>query len=49
MAHGGADAIGAGVAAADDDDIFAFGGDEIAVLVLVEQALVFAVRKSIAK
>ena len=49
VAHGGADAIGAGIAAADDDDILAFGGDEIAVLMLVEQALVLAVRKSIAK
>ena len=39
MAHGGADAIGAGVAAADDDDILAFGGDEVAVLVPVEQRL----------
>ena len=39
VAHGGADAIGAGIAAADDDDVLAFGGDEIAVLVLVEQRL----------
>jgi hypothetical protein len=25
VAHGGADAVGAGVAAADDDDVLAFG------------------------
>ena len=36
VAHRGADAIRAGVAAADDDDVLALGGDEIAVLVLVE-------------
>ena len=45
----GADAVGAGVAAADDDDVLAFGGDEIAVLVAVEQALGVGVRNSIAK
>ena len=39
MAHRGADAVGAGVAAADDDDVLALGGDEIAVLVPVEQRL----------
>ena len=33
MAHRGADAVGAGVAAADDDDVLARGVDEVAVLV----------------
>jgi hypothetical protein len=36
VADGGAHAVGAGVATADDDDIFAFGGDEVAVGALVE-------------
>ena len=39
MAHGGADAIGAGVAAADDDDVAILGGDEAAVAVLIEDRL----------
>ena len=38
VAHGRADAVGAGVAAADDHDILAFGGDEVAVLVAVQEA-----------
>jgi hypothetical protein len=39
VAQRGADAVGAGVAAADDHDVLAFGGDEAAVLcAAVEQA-----------
>ncbi len=45
MPHGGADAVGAGVAAADDDDVLALGGDEVAVVVAVEQALGVGVQK----
>jgi hypothetical protein len=47
--HGSADAIRAGVAAADDDHILALGVNEIPVLVLSKRLFVFAVRKSIAK
>ena len=36
--HGGADAVGAGVAAADDDDVLALGGNEGAVLDAVQEA-----------
>src|SRR5262249_5385703 len=36
--HGGADAVRAGIAAADDHDVFAGGGNEIPVLVSVENA-----------
>src|SRR5262249_28171793 len=40
VAQGGADAIGAGVAAADDNHIFPLGGDIASVgMVAVEQAL----------
>ena len=39
MAQRGADAVGAGVAAADDDDVLALGVDEAAVRVLVENGL----------
>jgi hypothetical protein len=39
VAHRSGDAIGAGVAAADDDDIFAGRVNETAVLVPVQQAL----------
>jgi len=39
VAHRCTDAVGAGVAAADDDNILAFGGDETAVLVLVQNCL----------
>ncbi len=46
VAHGGADAVGAGVAAADDDDVLALGGDESAVgVVRVEQAFGVGVQK----
>src|SRR5207249_661416 len=38
VAHRGADAVGASVAAADDHDVLALGGNEIAVLVAVQQA-----------
>ena len=45
-----ADAVGAGVAAADDDDVLALGRDVLAVgEVAVEQALGVACRNSIAK
>ena len=43
MAHGGADAIRAGIAAADDDDVLVLCGDVTAVLMLIEQA--FGVRR----
>src|SRR5439155_18768100 len=36
--HGGADAVGAGVAAADDHHVLVLGRDEIAVFVAVEEA-----------
>ncbi len=40
MAHGRADAVGAGIAAAHDDDMFILGRNEIAILMLgIEQAL----------
>src|SRR5688572_16624335 len=45
MAHGGADAISAGVGAANDDDVFAVGGDVIAIFVTVEQGLRVRVEK----
>src|SRR6266545_848632 len=38
MAHRGPDAVGAGIAAADDDHVFARGGNEVAVSVSVQQA-----------
>ena len=39
MAHRGADAVGAGVAAADDDDVLALGVDEVAVGELLSSRL----------
>ena len=39
MTHGGPHAVRAGIAAANDDHVFACGGNEIAVPVTVEQAL----------
>ena len=38
MAHGGADTIGPGIAAADDNDVFAFGRNKVAILMLVEKS-----------
>src|SRR5512141_565935 len=35
VTQGGADAISAGVATADDDDVLAFGGDEVPVAMAV--------------
>jgi hypothetical protein len=32
MAHGGSDAVGAGVASSDDDDVFSGGGYEFAFI-----------------
>src|SRR5687768_16796220 len=40
MTHAGADAVAAGIATADDDDVFALGIDELAIaMIAVEQAL----------
>ncbi len=51
VAQGGAHAVGAGIAAADDDDILALGADVTAVGLCLESSRlwVLAVRKSIAK
>jgi hypothetical protein len=40
--HGGADAVGAGVATADDNNVLAFGVDKSAVFLAVQRLLVLA-------